>query len=305
MRKVFFNIAKSFKISIILILIFSITFLFFINTSFSQTGSSNLEKLNLPFKVDFSTAELQLLNSLTQVELEKLIRLVKLVLEDRNKRSQAQFQDLTRNQNFNSNTGQFQSNSPQSNNSSSGFSGGSNFQGNSQNPYSNNLPFSGESGNQNSNFSQNQRFGINPRNDEGLDVDEIDPMCIPNYGIDHRSASGCSSIEGLNPRVKRITMEACTLIKQPIPVNSAYRSPECNRTVGGAENSNHMRGIAIDVSLGTLGSRAQTVVLKFRQAGLVGFRCYGPTGHTHFSLSSTERDDLSKCPPIVRMIYGN
>lgn len=34
---------------------------------------------------------------------------------------------------------------------------------------------------------------------------------------------------------------------RPIIVNSAYRSPEHNRAVGGVENSYHVRGLAADI----------------------------------------------------------
>ena len=41
---------------------------------------------------------------------------------------------------------------------------------------------------------------------------------------------------------------------KPIHINSFYRSPEVNKLVKGAKNSNHLRGEAIDV---TGGSRAE------------------------------------------------
>ena len=38
---------------------------------------------------------------------------------------------------------------------------------------------------------------------------------------------------------------------KPIKINSFFRNPEVNKLVGGAKNSNHMRGEAIDVSAGS------------------------------------------------------
>lgn len=39
---------------------------------------------------------------------------------------------------------------------------------------------------------------------------------------------------------------------KPIIVNSGYRSPEVNRLVGGAANSQHMKGEAADITAGTV-----------------------------------------------------
>jgi hypothetical protein len=38
---------------------------------------------------------------------------------------------------------------------------------------------------------------------------------------------------------------------KPIGVNSGYRSPELNRAVGGAKNSQHLRGEASDITTGS------------------------------------------------------
>lgn len=68
---------------ILVILFFVISSLtFFINSTFSETNSqTNLEKLNLPFSVNFSEKEKKFINSLSQSDLEKLIRVIKLIIE--------------------------------------------------------------------------------------------------------------------------------------------------------------------------------------------------------------------------------
>lgn len=38
----------------------------------------------------------------------------------------------------------------------------------------------------------------------------------------------------------------------PLIINSAYRCPERNRQVGGAKNSQHLKGTAVDISLETI-----------------------------------------------------
>lgn len=60
-----------------------------------------------------------------------------------------------------------------------------------------------------------------------------------------------------NPTIERMQtlMEQCLdkvreMWGKPIGVNSGYRSPELNRAVGGAKNSQHMRGEAADINAG-------------------------------------------------------
>lgn len=39
-----------------------------------------------------------------------------------------------------------------------------------------------------------------------------------------------------------------SLLNMPIYINSAYRSPETNHTIGGVPNSLHLQGLAVDIS---------------------------------------------------------
>ena len=59
-------------------------------------------------------------------------------------------------------------------------------------------------------------------------------------------------------------------IGRPFHINSGYRSPEHNLSVGGAENSFHLRGMAFDISTRNL-DRTELV----RQAKELGFRGIG------------------------------
>jgi hypothetical protein len=36
-------------------------------------------------------------------------------------------------------------------------------------------------------------------------------------------------------------------VEEPIRINSGYRSPQLNRAIGGAVNSNHLTGCAVDI----------------------------------------------------------
>lgn len=149
-------------ILVIALLFISLVFLF-TYTGFSQASNStsNLEKLQLTFPVGFSEKEKKFINSLTQTDLEKLIRVIKLIVERNtasasntnnskinsffsSQQSSPRQQPTTYSNNpspqtphYNQETGQYQSTTP-----SSGSGSGSSI--GQQNPYSNNLPFSGQ-----------------------------------------------------------------------------------------------------------------------------------------------------------------
>lgn len=53
--------------------------------------------------------------------------------------------------------------------------------------------------------------------------------------------------------------EARELAGIPFVINSAYRSPEHNKRVGGKANSSHLKGLAVDISIND--SRTRFIVL--------------------------------------------
>jgi zinc D-Ala-D-Ala carboxypeptidase len=66
---------------------------------------------------------------------------------------------------------------------------------------------------------------------------------------------------------------------RPILLTSAYRSPEHNRTVGGAKNSKHMLGIAFDVRMEN--QDPQKFEAAARAVGFAGFGYYPKQGFMH------------------------
>lgn len=60
----------------------------------------------------------------------------------------------------------------------------------------------------------------------------------------------------------------------PLIINSAYRSPEHNRAVGGAKDSQHVQGIAFDVSMAN--HEPGEFEEAARRAGFTGFGFYPP-----------------------------
>ncbi|MBP3246925.1 MAG: hypothetical protein J6M36_03470 [Prevotella sp.] len=59
---------------------------------------------------------------------------------------------------------------------------------------------------------------------------------IPSHEAIANLANLCTWLEVLREKVS-----------QPIIINSGYRSPQLNRKVGGAANSNHLTGCAVDI----------------------------------------------------------
>jgi zinc D-Ala-D-Ala carboxypeptidase len=69
------------------------------------------------------------------------------------------------------------------------------------------------------------------------------------------------------------------LLGKPLVLTSAYRSPEHNRTVGGAKNSMHMQGIAFDVRMDN--HDPNEFEKAARAVGFAGFGFYRKSGFMH------------------------
>lgn len=94
----------------------------------------------------------------------------------------------------------------------------------------------------------------------------------PNFSFEELCCKGTGSL-----RVHYDTLDNLqrlrTMLGQPIEVYSYYRSPDYNRQVGGAEDSQHLLGRALDTPLlnGNIAGRMKLVHI----ATLCGFRGFG------------------------------
>ena len=118
----------------------------------------------------------------------------------------------------------------------------------------------------------------------------------PHFTLEEFTISQTAARQGLNnipseDIVKVLTntanqMEAVRkLLGVPIHINSGYRSPEVNKAVGGAKNSQHMTGEAVDFIAPGFGSVA-TIIERIKSSGLVFDQLideYGSWVHISFS----------------------
>lgn len=101
----------------------------------------------------------------------------------------------------------------------------------------------------------------------------------PHFTFDELKCKGTGSL-----RVHYETMDKLEQLRGfyggPIPITSYYRSPEYNRAIGGADNSMHLLGRAVDVKIlhGNDIGRMRLVHLA-TVAGFRGFGLYDTFNH--------------------------
>ena len=80
-------------------------------------------------------------------------------------------------------------------------------------------------------------------------------------GIDNTPPS--SAVQALHELVDHVLDPVREAWGDPIHVNSGYRCPELNNAVGGAPNSQHQRGEAADITVGSqAGNRRLLALIK-------------------------------------------
>ena len=106
----------------------------------------------------------------------------------------------------------------------------------------------------------------------------------------------------VDPRVINFAQATAAALGLTLTITSAYRSPEYNASVGGARNSMHVQGLAIDVvQTGLTDAQRQAFIQQAYNAGFRGFGIYNT--FTHVDIGATRawgsggsRRDLPKYP---------
>jgi len=81
------------------------------------------------------------------------------------------------------------------------------------------------------------------------------------------------------------------VLGKPVTVSSAYRSPALNKAVGGAKNSAHVEGWAVDFNCHAYGTPLE-VARKIQSAGIAYDQIiyeFGPRGWVHISFDPRMR----------------
>ena len=116
---------------------------------------------------------------------------------------------------------------------------------------------------------------------------------------------------GVNPRVRPEAWDMMVAfaksLGRPVTLNSAYRSPEYNRKVGGAKKSMHTQRKAMDVQWGTTSVQGRMdMIQKAVDAGFTGIGCYNNFMHVdigtkrHWGPNGSYTGQFAQYKPVLK-----
>lgn len=92
----------------------------------------------------------------------------------------------------------------------------------------------------------------------------------------------------VEPELIRKVQELRDLVGQPLILNSAYRTKERNEETGGADNSYHLKGMAVDVRIPD-GYTVDEIANLGKQVGFRGIGRYYSKNFCHFDIRKSDR----------------
>lgn len=120
-----------------------------------------------------------------------------------------------------------------------------------------------------------------------------------NFSPEEIACRGTGKI-GIDPDAMDKLQALREMLGLPLMLNSAYRSPEHNRNVGGARNSFHKKAMAFDVSMAN--HDPVTFEIAARAVGFTGFGFYQRNNFIHIDIGPDrewgERWKAPKATPI-------
>lgn len=106
------------------------------------------------------------------------------------------------------------------------------------------------------------------------------------YGID--VGGSCASKAFQQQFLSTVSNLCSNLTGKRLKITSGYRDPACNARVGGASQSSHMSGLAMDTSLEGYSQDEKVIVaLYFMAQGFNNFGGYGPNGAMHLDMRNS------------------
>ncbi len=98
-------------------------------------------------------------------------------------------------------------------------------------------------------------------------------------------------VRGLDPTLVALLSHARQLAGVPFVITCGLRTPEHNASVGGASNSAHLRGLAVDLRAHDSHSRFKILAALFA-VGIRRFEVVASDGHVHADIDSSLPQDV-------------
>lgn len=113
-----------------------------------------------------------------------------------------------------------------------------------------------------------------------LTVTSVDVPNIPNF----------EQVWNLSLLCEKVLDPMRVMWKKPIHVNSGYRSPEVNKAIGGVQTSQHLSGMAADITAGDKESNRALFEMIIK-SGLTFDQLIDEKGYAWLHISYKERDN--------------
>lgn len=110
---------------------------------------------------------------------------------------------------------------------------------------------------------------------------------VLNMGSDVDDATPGDGYRGIQNEMWYKFIPVCRRMGKTLTINSAYRSPKYNKKIGGAKNSFHSTGLAMDISMAGLSNDEIRKFIRIAsQEGFMGIAYYSGSNFTHIDLGS-------------------